>query len=43
VKADADAHCRILKALGMEEEGDAVAEVERLLGIADKWFKGVKP
>ncbi|WP_420996292.1 hypothetical protein ACKI2N_012515 [Cupriavidus sp. 30B13] len=30
-KHDADAYCRILHVLGMEEEGDAVAEVERLV------------
>ncbi len=30
-KEDANAFCRILTALGMEEEGDPVAEVQRLL------------
>ncbi len=43
LKEEASAYGLILRALGMEEEGDPVAEVERLLGIADKWFKGEKP
>ena len=30
-KTDANNYCRILTALGMEEEGDPVAEVERLI------------
>ncbi|MDQ7996116.1 MAG: hypothetical protein AAGC76_09705 [Luteibacter sp.] len=32
---DANNYCRILTALGMEEEGDPVAEVEHLMGIAE--------
>ncbi|MEQ6474166.1 hypothetical protein [Comamonas sp. wu1-DMT] len=33
-KEDANNYCRILAALGMEEEGDPVAEVQRLLSTA---------
>jgi hypothetical protein len=33
-KQDANAYCLILRALGMEDEGDAVAEVERLAAQA---------
>lgn len=43
LKEESDAYCQILALLGMEEEGDPVVEVERLIGIADKWFKGEKP
>ena len=34
MKEDANNYCRILSALGMEEEGDPVAEVQRLLSTA---------
>ena len=45
---DANNYCRVLAALGMEEEGDPVAEIERLreaLNIADgtlhRWRRAV--
>lgn len=41
-KEDATAYCGILRALGMEEEGDALAEVQSLLDLANKHFTGKK-
>ena len=32
-KHDANNYCRVLQALGMEEEGDPVAEINRLVAI----------
>jgi len=44
VKAeDANNYCRILTLLEMEEEGDPVAMVERLVRIADGLFDALKP
>lgn len=38
-QADANNYCRVLTALGMEEEGDPVAELERLRArLADALF-----
>ena len=37
-KEDANNYCRILSELGMEEEGDPVAEVVRLQSQANAWF-----
>jgi hypothetical protein len=33
---DANNYCRVLAALGMEEEGDPVAEIERLKGVISR-------
>ena len=40
-KEDANAFCRILTALGMEEEGDPVAEVQRLLAATQPAAQGL--
>lgn len=42
-RPDAESYCRILRLLGMEEEGDPVEEIERLLALAATPAPEAKP